>query len=94
MTSFAPDIPEIPEDAIEFAKAVGELAAKYSIRDATITMRVDTGSGSRYRDKNVQQVMTAVISRVDGRGRQRTKIRISCEMSLHADVVNEPDSTS
>lgn len=91
-TDFAPAIPKIPQEAIDFAKAVGELAVKYEIRDATIELRMDTLHGSRLKGSKIQETMKFHISKRDGRGRPRLKLSVSADMHISADVINEPDS--
>lgn len=89
---FTPVVPEIPQGAIDFAKAVCALAEQYHIRSATLEMRMDTGWYSPYKDQHIQQEMTFHISRTDGRGRPRTQLSISCDMKVRATIVREPDS--
>ena len=79
-------IPSIPSNAIEFAKRVGDLADEYGIEKATIEIpfRRDGDSGN----------LRFGISKKDGRGRPRTQIGVTGEITVHEWVVREPDSTN
>lgn len=99
MTSdIIPQVPEIPQEAIDFATELGALAAKYDLNNVETTIRVNIGFGSKYRDtrphQNIQQNLTVSVSRVDGRGRPRTQIAIRAQMDVTLHVVREPDSTN
>ena len=93
-SKLAPEIPEIPQEAIGFAKAVGELAAQHEIREATLSIRMDTGYLSSLHGRNVQETLTVHLSRKDGRGRPRMKLHVSAEIHVSTAVMDEQDSTN
>ncbi len=82
------DVPEIPPEAVEFAKAMAILVEKHGIHTATMDVRIDTY------DRGVQQDVKVYVSLKDNRGRPRTKVQITAQVNVRVDVVNEPDSTS
>jgi hypothetical protein len=45
----APDVPEMPTEAIEFAEEVGKLAEKYEMRSVEMDIQIDTGPYSNHR---------------------------------------------
>ena len=98
--SIAPDVPSIPEDAVEFAKAVGQLAEQYNLSRVSMKIEVDTGYGSKYRNRGgikgetVVETMGITVSRKDGRGRPRTQIVINAEMSVSLPIVWEQDTSN
>lgn len=95
MTSIAPDVPMIPQEAIDFAKEVGALAEKHGLNHIQMEIRVDTGYGTKYHrsEQIIQENMTVTVSRRDSRGRPRTQIAVQAEMKVFVDVVHEQDST-
>ena len=98
-SGFSPDAPEIPEEAIEFAKAVGSLADQHGLRDVDMTIRIDTGYGTKYwiaaePRRRVQETMRVLVSLKDGRGRPRTQVSIRADVSVSLEIVHEPDSSN
>lgn len=92
-------VPPIPETAIEFAKALGDLADKYCLQTIDASIRINTGADSIYeqrRDKGelIREEIKVFVSKRDGRGRPRTKITLSANMLVETAIVNEPDSWS
>lgn len=92
----APDVPEMPPEAIEFAKEIGELADKYGLREVEMNIRIDTGFASKYRDRKetITEKLSVWVSKKDGRGRPRTKISVSSDITLRANVIWEPDTSN
>lgn len=90
-------IPEMPETAIEFSKAVGKLAEQHCLRSVEMEIRIDTGHGTKYQhrrfDESLAETLTVSISRVDGRGRPRTQISVQADIKMRKQIVHEPDST-
>ena len=92
MTSgIIPTVPEIPQEAIDFATELGALAAKHNLREVEATVRVNIRNRP---SQHIQQYLTVSVSRVDGRGRPRTQIAIRAQMDVTLHVVREPDSTN
>ena len=97
--SLAVHVPEIPAEAIGFAEAMAALAKEHGIRECEMSIRVDTGYRTRFwndhelREKT-QERMTVHLSRVDGRGRPRTKLSIEVESKVQVPIVWEPDSSN
>jgi len=90
-------VPAIPAEAIGFAEAVAALAEKHGIRECEMKVWVDTGIRTRFwRDRELrertQERMTVILSRVDSRGRPRTKLSIEVENKVQVPIVWEPDS--
>ena len=95
----APVVPTIPEEAVEFARAVGKLAEQYGLASVAMNIAVDTGYYSKYGDRlrageSIAEKLKVSVSRKDGRGRPRTKIFVEAEISVCIPVVDEPDSMS
>ena len=94
---FEIDVPEIPSEIMEFANGFAELAKLHGIAKATMEVKVDTGPGTRFwknYDSQVKESVTVSVSLVDGRGRPRTQILVSCDINFRTWIVNEPDSSS
>lgn len=97
--SLAVEVPEIPAEALGFAKAVAELAEQHGIRECQMDIRIDTGIRSRFWNdyelkENIQERMSVSLSRVDGRGRPRTKLSIEVENKVRVPIVWEPDTSN
>jgi hypothetical protein len=94
-TPIAPEVPNLPPEAIEFAKAVGKLCDEYNIRDLTMEVRVDrfAKNSNEYRSDIVSDVKV-VVSKQDGRGRPRTRINVQASMTVTVPIVSEPDSSN
>ena len=95
----APEVPKIPAEAVEFAKAVGALAEQYGLSKVDMSIEIDTGYGSKYYDRDfpsetIVERMKVSVSKKDGRGRPRTQIYVQAEMHVSVPVVWEPNSTS
>lgn len=91
----APTISSIPNEAIEFAKQVAVLAGQYDIRDTTITMRMHVGRGSKLQERHdlFSMIITAHVSRIDGRGRPRLQVTVSADVTARVNIVMEPNSS-
>lgn len=90
--------PHLPPQAVEFAKAVGDLAKQYGIRQVDLDIRVDTGYGTPYWDetprRDITEHLKVHVSHEDGRGRPRTQIHIMADIQVRVPVVNEPNSSN
>lgn len=90
--------PHFPPQAAEFAKAVGDLAKQYGIRQVALDIRVDTGYGTPYWDevprRDVVERIKILVSHKDGRGRPRTQITLMADINVRVPIVNEPNSSN
>lgn len=93
----APDVAQVPNEAIEFSKALSALAEQYGIREVSATIRIDTGVGSKYWNRtereNIIQNMTVHVSKKDGRGRPRTQVSVTALTEVTVRAIYEPNSS-
>lgn len=85
--------PEIPQQQVEFAKAVAKIATEHGIDNFTMSYRPDreqrqAASGHRHSDLKIQ------FSSVDGRGRPCQNLSINLEASLKLVIKSTPQSCS
>ena len=90
----APDAPEIPANAIEFARRVAELTEEYNIRDATIEMRIDKCADALPAGHRAAEKMRISISRRDGRGRPRMQVDVAADITVSVPMIWEQDSSN
>jgi hypothetical protein len=84
---------DIPENHVEFAKAVSELADKFGMDKFEMTYRPKYGEHlDRGIDRRVNGDMKIHYSAVDGRGRPSRNLTINCEARLALDIERNPSS--
>lgn len=91
------EVPAIPVEALDFAKAVADLAQQNGIRECKMDIRVDTGYRTRYWDdreleESIHERVTISVSTVDSRGRPRLKIWAEVKTEARVPIVLEPDT--
>lgn len=89
---FAPEAPQIPTEAQEFAVELSKLTSKYRIREAKVEVRLPRDYRVRPNEQ-IDETMTITVSNVDGRGRPRRQVRVTADIHVSLPVVYEPDST-
>jgi len=91
-SKFAPEVPQIPQVAREFAAELGKLTVKYRIRDAKVEVRLPRDYRERPNEQ-IEETMTITVSNEDGRGRPRQQVRVTADVRVSLPIVYEPDST-
>lgn len=86
---------DIPDNHIEFAKGLAQLAEKHGMDRVTVTYRptwehrIDGNM-----DKRINGMMTIAYSSVDGRGRSCRNLAINCNADFSLSIESNPESSS
>jgi hypothetical protein len=87
--------PLIPARALDFAKAVAELAKRHKIEGFSMEMKPSYGYESDIPyQRQVHGSLKVLFSAVDGRGRPRYRLSVTADTQVTAFLVDEPDSFS
>lgn len=83
-------LPEIPNEALEFAKKVAAVAKLHDIFDFTMTMRLNSAVGQRAFHGDLRVRYTAY----DGRGRPCDNLLVEADTVVQHHIVSTPESSS
>lgn len=84
----------VPQEAVDFAQAVGQLCDQYGIRDLSMDIRVDRFTREHEYREDIVSDMKITVSTMDGRGRPRKRIHINAAINVAVPIVWEKDSTN